>query len=761
MNAFERGHTVFTLFFLCLLHAGAAIGQVEYPTKLKNGDFEEGQVDASPPGWFAPTRATHAYLSRLEPAHGEKCAILMRDGSPEGGRFGNLMQVLDATTYRGKRVRFSAQVKHTGDPGQAQLWVRVDRPDKAPGFFDNMGDRPITSDQWKRYEIVADVAEDAVTLNLGMILMGGGEASIDDARLDEAAPAPMADAPPRPLSDRGLENLVAFARLFGYLRHFHPTDEALATDWKRLAMKGVEHVEEAADAPALSMALNELFIAVAPSLRISPERRFEPLPIPPGSTHWVAWRHLGYGQDQPAGQAYSAYSSSVVRESIGKVDAEREGTAPGTTVEADLGEGAWASVPIGTFADANATLPHASGAVPALQRPDGWEPSGDDRTTRLANVVLAWNILQHFYPYFDVVQTDWQAALREALRHAATDPDAKAFQITLEKMGAALYDGHTRVSGPLNRSYRPPLGWVWVGDDLVITQAPDDSVSPGIERGDVVLSLDGRKISEIYADVSSRISAATEQWKRSRALDEIGASENPGTIEMVVRHADDTTESVRLTLKASRTLAAKEPRPANGEQLAPGVFYFDLTAAETASLEPFMETFATAKGVVFDLRGYPGSAGANLLPHLADKQMRSAHWNVPIIRMPDGQGVSYHTSNWEMTPQKPLFTGKVVFLTDGRAISYAESCLGIIEAYNLGEIVGGPTAGTNGNVISLSLPGGYRIPFTGMQVIKHDGSRHHGVGILPTVPCSRTLQGIREGRDELLERAIQVASGGK
>jgi len=82
--------------------------------------------------------------------------------------------------------------------------------------------------------------------------------------------------------------------------------------------------------------------------------------------------------------------------------------------------------------------------------------------------------------------------------------------------------------------------------------------------------------------------------------------------------------------------------------------------------------------------------------------------------------------------------------------------MGIVEAYKLGEIVGGPTAGTNGNINLTDLPLGYGIWWTGMKVLKHDGSQHHGVGILPTVPVTRTIQGIREGRDEQLERALST-----
>lgn len=95
-------------------------------------------------------------------------------------------------------------------------------------------------------------------------------------------------------------------------------------------------------------------------------------------------------------------------------------------------------------------------------------------------------------------------------------------------------------------------------------------------------------------------------------------------------------------------------------------------------------------------------------------------------------------------------------LTNARAISYAETVMGIIEHYRLAEIVGGATAGTNGNVNSIPLPGGYTLRWTGMKVLKQDGSQHHGIGIQPTIPVSPTRNGIAAGRDECLERGIQV-----
>ena len=41
-------------------------------------------------------------------------------------------------------------------------------------------------------------------------------------------------------------------------------------------------------------------------------------------------------------------------------------------------------------------------------------------------------------------------------------------------------------------------------------------------------------------------------------------------------------------------------------------------------------------------------------------------------------------------------------------------------------------------------------------MVKLDGSQHHLIGVRPTVSVKRTIQGVREGRDELLEKALEI-----
>src|SRR5262245_26285470 len=147
----------------------------------------------------------------------------------------------------------------------------------------------------------------------------------------------------------------------------------------------------------------------------------------------------------------------------------------------------------------------------------------------------------------------------------------------------------------------------------------------------------------------------------------------------------------------------------------------------------------------------------SFFPHLTEKPLTSAQWHIPVITRPDRQGMEFiRPGEWQIAPRAPYLKAKRAFITGGGAISYAESCMGIVEHYKLAEIVGGSTAGTNGNINPFTVPGGYSIVWTGMKVLKHDGSQHHGIGIRPTIPVSRTRGGVAAGRDELLERAVQT-----
>src|SRR5258706_5104818 len=175
-----------------------------------NLDFEQGDVGQVPTGWSSPTKANYTCeVTEEKPKSGKRAALLrsLPNATIDGPPFGNLMQSFDAMPFRGRRVRFRAAVRIEGSEpaARAQLWLRVDRSEKRIGFFDNMGDRPITLGELQYYEIVGDVEEDAVVVNIGMLLLGKGKAWLDDVSLADIGKA-VPPEPARPLSKQGLEN---------------------------------------------------------------------------------------------------------------------------------------------------------------------------------------------------------------------------------------------------------------------------------------------------------------------------------------------------------------------------------------------------------------------------------------------------------------------------------------------------------------------------------------------------------------------------
>jgi hypothetical protein len=727
-------------------------GQDPAQSTLFNADFERPELISAEGGWSMPdvcrSQGFRIGITDDEPAQGASCAVLYyeNEAAPEG--FGNLIQSTDAAAFRGKVVSFSASVRVEGD-GYAQLWLRTDGKDGFSALIDNMSDRPVRSKEWARYEIKGSIDPKSDHLVLGMMLFGGGRAWIDDVKLTSVGDSADVCEPPRELEGRGLRNLVAYARLLGYVAFFHPSDEVKGIDWMRFTPK-LAVIEAASDDAELVQRLQAFFAPVAPTVQVfatdAPPPKHPALALPSSADQrrLTRWRHVGFGHDDRS----PIYSRRRDKQTLqdGK---PREGWSwPEATYDAELVPGVSCRVPLCLWSDKQGTLPHVpKGAALFDQAPF---QSGNDRATRISDVIFCWNVFQHFYPYFDVVEVDWPKELEKALASAATDAGEAAFADTLRRLVAALRDGHgsVQVGFESGTFFVPPIEPTWVGDQLVVLGAAEDS---GVHAGDVILSIDGVAVADAWKKILPLVAASTPQFARHKALPEFIRG-GPGNTVLELQCVDGTKHAVTLERQAKMFHARKREVFC---ELEPGIFYFNLGRGEDKDFEAALPKLAEAKGIVYDLRGYPRIWMAPLA-HLITEPIESQQWLVPTPRHPDRKDMTFAKSSWTVQPIEPRFAAKVAFLTDGRAISAAETYMGIVEFYDLGTIVGEPTAGTNGNVNPFTLPGGYTISWTGMKVLRQDGARHHGVGVQPDVPCSRTIAGIAAGRDEQLEKALEI-----
>ncbi len=715
---------VFGLALAILLPTGAVA-----QTGLLDPDFE-----AAGSGWSTWGGGVIWMLGGDGCAHGQQCATLRRTAPAGDTGFGIFAQTTSAVPYRGRRLRFRTAVRVEGSGAYVVLWMRFDAGNT---MLLNLNSVSIRRNQWQYYDIEGDVGSTATVVNAGYLVFGSGSVVVDDAQLTLLR----VDAPEaaRPLSETGLANLTAFAHLFGYVRHFHPSDQALFVNWHEFAVRGVRAVEDAGTPEELAARLWALFEPVAPAVRVFPtgQRPTMPEELLAATPQIARWNHYGVAVE---GDSY--YRSYRVIEDAGVTD-------PTQPYEAEIGRGLSAMVPLSLYVEGGETLP--ARAQPAQA---SFQMTQEDRGTRLAGVIEAWNVAQHFYPYFDVVETDWPAALDAGLRSAAEESDEVA---TLSRMWAKLKDGHGRVNGPTTAK-TVPLVWDWVEDQLVVTRVKD-AQGQAIARGDRVLTIDGKPVEEVMAETAETVSGATPQWLLLRTLGTMLSCNASNRMQLEIEPYGRPGQRQAMQFACAADYDLSEEKGAIIRELEPGIWYVDVdraTQEEFALALPYLER---ADGIVFDERGYLKTfVYLAVLSHTA---MSSAQWHIPVPALPDRTDLKFAESSWMADVTDPYLTAKRVFLIDGHAISAAETFTGIVENYRLAEFVGSATAGTNGNINYVRLPGGITLIFTGMKVLKHDGTQHHGVGIRPNITAGRTRKGIAEGRDEVLARGVEVLKGPK
>jgi len=106
-------------------------------------------------------------------------------------------------------------------------------------------------------------------------------------------------------------------------------------------------------------------------------------------------------------------------------------------------------------------------------------------------------------------------------------------------------------------------------------------------------------------------------------------------------------------------------------------------------------------------------------------------------------------------PQQPHYGGKVVILVDEVTQSQAEYTTMAFRTAPGALVIGSTTAGADGNVSTVPLPGGLSSYISGIGVFYPDGTPTQRVGIIPDIVVRPTIAGIRSGRDELIEEAIR------
>jgi ribonuclease BN (tRNA processing enzyme) len=144
-----------------------------------NLDFEQGEIGQVPTGWRGNGEVTDSCSKA-----GQRCAKVRGTKDPPFGQ-GTLYQLVNATPYLNKKIRFRAAIKTSGGcEGKLHLEVT--------GITGHGAETPIAASDWQYAELSLDVRPLNPTIRFEFSVPPGCDAWIDDAslRVIEELPKP-------------------------------------------------------------------------------------------------------------------------------------------------------------------------------------------------------------------------------------------------------------------------------------------------------------------------------------------------------------------------------------------------------------------------------------------------------------------------------------------------------------------------------------------------------------------------------------------
>jgi hypothetical protein len=381
-----------------------------------------------------------------------------------------------------------------------------------------------------------------------------------------------------------------------------------------------------------------------------------------------------------------------------------------------------------------------------------------DAGYRLLAAFRVWNIIEWWFPYRDMIDEDWDGVLRELLPVFLEAHEREDYHRALLRLIARIDDSHANVG----TTFMPPAGSCWVparlrfiDDQLVVVRVygPD----PKLRAGDSLLSIEGQAVHE-FIEVQRPYYAGSNE---AALLRDIGISSLIGECGSLAVTVDRDGQALELDLERVPFSPDQAPPPGDTfQRLGEDVAYIKLftTHVEAKDVRRYIEAAAGTRGLIVDIRNYfaPKGVPIEIGEHLVAAPTPFFRITRPDL---DNPGAFTWAETYELQPRAPHYSGKVVILISEMTQSASETMTMAVRAAPRSVVIGSASAGANGNIVRIPLPGGERTGISGIGVFFPDGTPMQRVGIVPDIPVKPTREGVRDGRDEVLERALREILG--
>jgi C-terminal processing protease CtpA/Prc len=386
---------------------------------------------------------------------------------------------------------------------------------------------------------------------------------------------------------------------------------------------------------------------------------------------------------------------------------------------------------------------------------------------RLLSLYRYWNIIQYFYPDKYVTGEDWNKILPLFIPKFVSAENATQYALACLEIIARIHDTHANIwsnNQALNEyfgRYEVPVQATFIDDKLVVTGYYIDtlSVKEKLKIGDVIVEINGQPVEKLvknylYLTPASNYGAQLRDMPY-RSLLRSGRD----TIELkIIRDRKEFSEFIPCVESGMINIYSildPFPKDSSYKIINGNIGYLFPGRYHDRQLADIEKAFEHTKGLIIDMRTYPSAFmpftfGAYIKP-VASPFVKFTTGNVDCPGLFNFSSVA---SNGKTNPS--FYKGPIVEIVNALTQSQAEYTTMAFQSAPNVTVIGSMTAGADGDVSPFYLPGGILTQISGIGVYYPNGDQTQRKGIKIDVEVKPTVEAIKNGEDQLLEKAIEM-----
>jgi C-terminal processing protease CtpA/Prc len=627
--------------------------------------------------------------------------------------------------------------------GFAGLLLRVDGEDGTLAF-DNMQRQNIHgTNDWKLYKITLPYSSDAKNIYAAGILKGKGKAwfdkfevylddkniSTDSLDIREPKKADLdkefdsgSNIKITNLTDWQTANLVKVAKVWGFLKYYHPAIANGNFNWDYELIRMIPEVIKQEDPDSINIFLKREIdkLGKLPGNELSVEKN-ENIKLR-ADIDWIK-------DDNYLGRELSSTLIKI-----------RDCKKPGDNYYIALVKGV---------------------SNPEFKNERTYSNmSFDDDGIKLTGLFRYWNMIEYYYPYRYLIQDKWDSVLKEFIPKIISADDDLSYKLTLLELIGKINDTHANIWGrdeALSKFWglkAPPIQVVILNKQVVISKIFDEHLKKtGIRTGDIILKVNDIPVEKLISDKIKYCPASNLATKyRDLAVNLLRT--NSDSIKLSIKGNVSINDFVFKCKDFDPSIYWNQDVPAY-KILKGNIGYIYPGSLQRGQIDTIMQKLKGTKGLIIDLRCYPSdfivfSLGKYLMPK-------------PTSFVKFTSGSLYEPGEFDFTPslkvgenREDYYKGKIIIIVNAKTQSQAEYTTMALRVAPKAIVIGSTTAGADGNVSTIILPGNVRTMISGIGVYYPDGTETQRVGIVPDIKIKPTIEEIRNGTDGLLNKAIEL-----